>query len=344
MGITLKTHKILWGKSGNKCSFPHCKKDLVMDGNPTDDPSVIGEEAHIVARKQEGPRGKSKLSFKERNNYDNLILLCSIHHKLIDDQENKYTVKLLHKYKREHENWVNTNLSIDKIKEREDLIYAEYIDRFIEFAEVDNWKGWTSFIFGGGQPHIYYRNLRKLKELNEFILSRVWPERHTELKNAFWNFKNVSNDFLTVFEKHIQSQESSELELSQTEKDEQTIWTEKFYKKREYDEKIYYSLLKKYEYHCLLVEDLALEMTRAVNHLFDMVRLHLFPSYRIEEGLLLIEIGPLMDLSWTTIRNEYKSDEKEVLYPGLRKFMEIRENRNYFKGKGVNEDYFFNFD
>ena len=118
------------------------------------------------------------------------------------------------------------------------------------------------------------------------------------------------------------------------------IWTEKFYKIREYDEERYHKLLKKFEYHCLLVEDLALEMTRAANYLFDMVRLHLFPTYRIKEGILLIEMGPFMDMSWKTIRNEYKPDERDTLYPGLRKFMEIREKRNYFRGKGVNEDYF----
>ncbi len=48
---------MLWGRSGNMCAFPECKKELVMDESETDDPSVIGEEAHIVGRKQTGPRG-----------------------------------------------------------------------------------------------------------------------------------------------------------------------------------------------------------------------------------------------------------------------------------------------
>ncbi|WBL44252.1 HNH endonuclease signature motif containing protein [Algoriphagus halophytocola] len=340
MGISLKTHKILWAKSGSKCAFPECKKDLVVDESETDDPSVIGEEAHIIGRKNDGPRGKSELPIEERDRYDNLILLCSIHHKLIDDQERKYTVQLLHQYKIEHENWVKENLRIDKAKERVDIIYAGYIDKFIELAEVDNWKGWSSFVFGGGQPHIYHRNIRKLRELIEFTLSRVWPGRYPDLEKAFHNFKNVSNDFLTVFEKHAQFQTVSDDELTVEEKDEQMIWTEKFYRIREYDEERYHSLLRKFEYHCLLVEDLALEMTRAANYLFDMVRLYFFPTYRIEEGILLIEIGPFMDMSWKTIRNEYKPDERESLYPGLRQFMEIRESRNYFRGKGIDEDYF----
>ena len=117
MGITVTTRKALWGKSGNKCSFPDCKQDLVMNESETDGLSVIGEEAHIVARKEKGPRGKSELPKEQRDEYNNLILLCSIHHKRIDDQENIYTIDLLHQYKKEHENWVSSNLSLDKIEE-----------------------------------------------------------------------------------------------------------------------------------------------------------------------------------------------------------------------------------
>lgn len=80
MSIQLKTHKMLWGRSGNICAFPDCKKELVMDISETDDISVVGEEAHIVAREAEGPRGNSPLTPEQRDKYDNLILMCSIHH------------------------------------------------------------------------------------------------------------------------------------------------------------------------------------------------------------------------------------------------------------------------
>lgn len=127
MSISLKTHKILWGKSSNKCSFPGCKKELVMNASETDDPSVIGEEAHIVARKNNGPRGKSTLSSEERDKENNLILMCSIHHKLVDDQPLKYTVEVLHEFKKDHEKWINSNLSSNSTKSN--LDYSECIDR-----------------------------------------------------------------------------------------------------------------------------------------------------------------------------------------------------------------------
>lgn len=334
MGISLKTHKILWGKAGNKCSFPECKIDLVIDESETDDYSIIGEEAHIVSKKENGPRGKSELTQEERDKYSNLILLCRIHHKLIDDQEKKYTIEKLHNYKSEHEKWVNQNLSIDKIKEREDLIYAGYVDTFIEFAEVENWKGWTSFIFSAGQPCLYSSNIKKIRELLEFIISRVWSGRYPKLENAFFNFKNVTEDLLFVFEKYSQTDDIKD-------KDEDfLIRTVKFYKTRYYAQDVYHELLRKYEYHCFLIEDLALEMTRAANYLFDLVRFYLLPSFRINEGVLLVSIGPFSDLRWETIRTEYKPEEKEELYSGLKKFMEIRKNRNYNRDEGINEDYF----
>jgi hypothetical protein len=334
MSISLKTHKILWGKAGSKCSFPGCNLDLVVDETETDDTSIIGEEAHIVSKKEDGPRGKSTLSEQERDKYDNLILMCRIHHKLIDDQEKEFTIEKLHNYKSEHEKWISKNLSVDKTKEREDLVYADYIDRFIELAEVNNWKVWTSQIFNAGQPCLYSSNSIKLRELLEFIISRVWFGRYPNLERAFFNFKLVAEDFLVIFEKYSQLYEKDNKD------EEYLIRTIKFYKGRHYEQNIYHDLLKKYEYHCFLVEDLALEMTRAANHLIDQVRNYLFPSFRINEGVLLISIGPFSDLRWETIRIEYKHDEKEELYPGLRKFMEIRKNRSYSRDEGINNDYF----
>lgn len=342
MSIELKTHKILWGKSGNKCAFPSCRKELVMDESETDDPSVIGEEAHIVGRKNDGPRGKSALTSEQRDKYENLILLCSVHHKLIDDQINTYTVEKLHEIKKAHEEWVNKNLSIDRLKERDDVIYAGYVDKIIELASANEWKTWTSYIFGSGQPHVYESYLKKLEKLIEYILARVWPFRYPELETAFHNLKAVINDFLKVFEEHL---ERPALIAGQnhTSTEDVMIWTKKFYRIDEWNPEKYNALAEKYEYHCFLVEDLALEMTRAMNHIFDLVRKYLFPGFRMEEGVLLIIIGPFMDFSWHTIRAEYTSEEKKDLYPGLRKFMEVREKRNYFRGRGVSEDYFNKF-
>lgn len=56
MGISPKTHKMLWGHAANRCAFPDCRLELMMDVSETDDPSLVGEECRIVARELKGPR------------------------------------------------------------------------------------------------------------------------------------------------------------------------------------------------------------------------------------------------------------------------------------------------
>lgn len=330
MGIQLRTHKMLWGRSGNICAFPDCKKELVMDISETDDISVVGEEAHIVAREVDGPRGISPLTPEQRDKYDNLILMCSIHHKVIDDHPDKFPVSLLHDNKRNHENWVKQNLKLDNIKQREDEVYASYIDEFLKLIDIENYKSWTSWLLSSDFPKISKEQYDNLRELINFIISRVWYKRYPDLENAFLNFKNVLNDLLKVFDEHGEDVRNGE-----------QIWTRKFYKIDRWDDELYNSLLAKYMYHVKLVDDLTLELTRATNYLFDKVRQHLVPSFRIKEGVLLIEVGPFMDMSWRTYRVEYKPEERlDFPYPGLRKFMEIRDNRDINWGTGVSEDYF----
>ncbi|WP_425601319.1 HNH endonuclease signature motif containing protein [Bradyrhizobium ontarionense] len=69
--------------------------DLYQDETQADDPTLVGENCHIVAESDEGPRGSSLMSLDQRDSYKNVILLCRNHHKIIDAQEGKYTVQYL---------------------------------------------------------------------------------------------------------------------------------------------------------------------------------------------------------------------------------------------------------
>lgn len=102
--ITDRTRKILRVKSGGRCSI--CRAQLVTEGTDTDDPSVFGEEAHIVGQAPKGPRAGN---IADVDAYDNLILLCRKGYKRIDDQVGHYTVERLREIKQTHEQWV-TNL------------------------------------------------------------------------------------------------------------------------------------------------------------------------------------------------------------------------------------------
>lgn len=96
---TNKTIKQLFAKSGNLCAFPKCNIQLVDEVNR----HLIGEICHIKARSPEGPRYDSQQNDTERNSYDNLIILCPNHHKIIDNDPESYTIERLKQIKQNHE-------------------------------------------------------------------------------------------------------------------------------------------------------------------------------------------------------------------------------------------------
>lgn len=320
MSITTKTQKMLWGRSASRCSI--CKLELVMDASETDDESLVGENCHIVAKETNGPRGKSELTPDQRDKYNNLILLCNVHHKQIDDQPGSYTVEALHSKKNEHEQWVRQQLSIyDSSKQRDEEIYAGYVDEWEKKLSIDNWKDEISRALSHGQPSLSKELDNKILEASDWLLGRVWPNRYRDLEAAFNNFRIVLQDFYNVFHEHAVNQGE--------------YWeTEKYYRIDEWNEERYRKLADDFHYHVALVEDLSLELTRAANYLCDKIRSTLMHSYRIKEGVLLIQSGPHMDLSYKTYRAEYKNGERvDLPYPGLEEFKVKRTNRDFHFGK-----------
>ena len=107
MSIQPRDRKLLWGRSGNRCAI--CRRLLVVDSSAAGDPdAVVGEEAHIVARSAAGPRGSVVRTADD--GYENLILLCALHHKVVDDQPAHFTTERLRAIKADHEAWVRLAL------------------------------------------------------------------------------------------------------------------------------------------------------------------------------------------------------------------------------------------
>jgi hypothetical protein len=87
-----------------------CRHTLVFDNTPCDAESVVGEECHIISGAKSGPRSDSDFPREKIDDVSNLILLCRIHHKQIDDQVETYTPELLRTIKGNHEKWVENKL------------------------------------------------------------------------------------------------------------------------------------------------------------------------------------------------------------------------------------------
>lgn len=111
MGISRKDSKRLWAKSGNRCAI--CKEELVRTNKKGID-YIVGEECHIISSKPNGPRHEEGLSNYDK--YDNLILLCSNHHKEIDAPCNldRYSKDELYRIKKNHELWSRNTCRTEK--------------------------------------------------------------------------------------------------------------------------------------------------------------------------------------------------------------------------------------
>lgn len=95
---TIATVKRLFAVSGNQCAYPGCNVPVVEATG-----IVTGEIAHIKASSPNGPRYDKVQTEQQRHSFDNLILLCSRHHTVVDADITNHPADLLYKFKKEHE-------------------------------------------------------------------------------------------------------------------------------------------------------------------------------------------------------------------------------------------------
>jgi hypothetical protein len=109
MSITDKNRKVLWGRSGSLCAF--CKTRLVIDASDVNLESVVGDECHIVSGVPNGPRHDPNFGPDTVDSLNNLILLCRVHHKLVDDQPETFSADTVRQVIVNHEKWVHERLA-----------------------------------------------------------------------------------------------------------------------------------------------------------------------------------------------------------------------------------------
>jgi hypothetical protein len=185
---------------------------LIVDATGSnDDPSVVGDEAHTIARSESFTRGDyDSLSPEERDHYSNLILLCKTHHKQIDDQPTHFTVERLREIKAAHELEVRSNLTAPEEKQQKDaIIYSGYIDEWRERADLDNRRNHCAHV-NGDTPALPKTWYDAQKDFLIWIIGRIWPKRYPLLGNATLNYKAVLQDFLNVFDRHAELEQDND--------------------------------------------------------------------------------------------------------------------------------------
>lgn len=127
--------KMLWGLAAGQCSFPGCAESCLMSLG--EDPTVIGEMAHVIARKPSGPRGQLTGG---TDRYDNLILLCPTHHTIVDKAPaGVYSVQVLRSWKKVHEERVRKALLSPSFSSTLEL------GSFIKRLMIENKAVWTCY-------------------------------------------------------------------------------------------------------------------------------------------------------------------------------------------------------
>jgi hypothetical protein len=105
-----RTLKILWGRAAGRCAVPTCRIELFAEATEHDPIVTIGDIAHIEASSDAGPRANPTKAKKERDEYDNLILLCLTCHRRLDGQKNSNSIEFIRQLRADHEAWVRNSL------------------------------------------------------------------------------------------------------------------------------------------------------------------------------------------------------------------------------------------
>ena len=193
--VSETTARVVWNKARGLCC--KCRRDVV----PTigSDPKALGKVAHIVARRDKGPRGDDVLDDAERNKYGNLLLLCGGCHDEVDAAPDHYTVAKLHSIKAEHEEYCDRLLTVgDERRAIVGEILANAVDLVVEGLSLERWDEWTSEILGPGRyrwPEWALSKEYRL-EVRPAIYAVLWPKGSRALEVAS---KMLLNALLAVY-------------------------------------------------------------------------------------------------------------------------------------------------
>jgi hypothetical protein len=119
--ISGKTTLFLYVQAGGRCEFDGCNEYL-LEHYPTETIGNFAEQAHIWAFSEGGPRGKGAGRPEDINKLSNLMLLCKRCHKCVDDNPKDYPIKVLKKFKKDHEDRIYDLTGIAKDRDTVPLV------------------------------------------------------------------------------------------------------------------------------------------------------------------------------------------------------------------------------
>ena len=110
--FTKQTKRKLAQRVAYKCSNPDCRRTTTGPQKDNSGSTNIGVAAHIHAASENGPRYNSKQSTEQRKSIDNGIWLCQNCAKLVDNDEKRYSIVKLQRWKDQAEK--STHLALER--------------------------------------------------------------------------------------------------------------------------------------------------------------------------------------------------------------------------------------
>jgi hypothetical protein len=119
---------LLWGRAAGRCEFRGCNQPLWKSG-VTQEQVNIAQKAHIYSFASHGPRGNAGVQESGLHNLSNLMLVCHVCHRKIDQRRDggRYPVVLLLQMKEEHERRIEQASAIAPEKSSHVLLYGANI-------------------------------------------------------------------------------------------------------------------------------------------------------------------------------------------------------------------------
>ena len=109
----------LFAASGGYCQNPGCLRGLFLETGS--ERIHIAEIAHVFAAADHGPRPNPSLSSAERGAFENLILLCSVCHTMVDKAEEDFPDSVLARWKLDHEERLATLFGAIRLASRAEV-------------------------------------------------------------------------------------------------------------------------------------------------------------------------------------------------------------------------------
>jgi SMODS-associated and fused to various effectors sensor domain len=177
------TKHVLFALSAGYCQYRGCDK------RNTGDPLTgrvfnTGWVAHVIGSKPGGPRGDDELSEMLRDDIENLMLLCDVHHRVIDKEDpDGHPPEVLREMKQEHESRVELACGIPPDRKSHVLLYG---------ANIGDHK--TTLDYATTAPALLQRRRYPAKE--RFVIQakdnhrrdkdpEYWPEERAHLAGKF---------------------------------------------------------------------------------------------------------------------------------------------------------------